>query len=164
MLQILLFLIDFFLKLVIYYVYESFFSLLKVESNKIKFINQLNRLTNYSKTTKTMPELVRFGVVTDVQYADNEDRPAWYDPSKTRYYRNALHQVHKAFQHWNREELKNKTIGFVLQLGDIIDGINAHSKHDTSLDAIKRTLNQFECNPHIPTFHAVGMFIEFIFY
>lgn len=103
-----------------------------------------------------MSSLIRFGVVADVQYADNEDRLAWYDPTKTRYYRNSLAQVDKAFHNWNQQQ--NDKIGFVLQLGDIIDGINAQSKenHDSSLDAIKRTLNQFESNSQIPTFHTVG--------
>ena len=95
--------------------------------------------------------------MADVQYADNDDRLAWYDPTKTRYYRNSLAQVDKAFQEWNRHQ-NGCQIGFVLQLGDVIDGINAQSKeyHDSSLVAIKRTLNQFETNTHIPTFHTVG--------
>ena len=101
-----------------------------------------------------MTQLLRFGVVADVQYADNEDRLAWYDHTKTRYYRNSLNQVNKAFNQWNNES----KVSFVLQLGDIIDGINARGEefHDSSLDAIKKTLNRFEVNPHIPTFHAVG--------
>ncbi|XP_054153439.1 manganese-dependent ADP-ribose/CDP-alcohol diphosphatase-like [Oppia nitens] len=126
-------------------------------------------------------QLVRFGVVADVQYADSDDRPAWYDPSKTRYYRNALNQVRKAYDQWigssgcsgssdsqvlstdqqmidNYSNNFNKKIGFVLQLGDIIDGLNANSQeaHDSSLRAIRRTLNQFECHKTIPAFHTVG--------
>ncbi|CAG2116938.1 unnamed protein product, partial [Medioppia subpectinata] len=102
--------------------------------------------------------LLRFGVVADVQYADNDDRQAWYDSTKTRYYRNSLTQVKKAFTHWNCEEKRDKGISFVLQLGDIIDGINAQTReyHDSSADAIRKTLNEFESNQHIPTFHAVG--------
>ncbi|CAG2162439.1 unnamed protein product [Oppiella nova] len=105
-----------------------------------------------------MSYLLRFGVVADVQYADNDDRQAWYDTNKTRFYRNSLTQVKKAFTHWNCEENQNQGISFVLQLGDIIDGINAQPReyHDSSLDAIRRTLNEFESNQHIPTFHAVG--------
>ncbi|EEC16997.1 hypothetical protein IscW_ISCW012264 [Ixodes scapularis] len=40
--------------------------------------------------------LVTFGVLADVQYADHDDKPARYDPSLMRYYRNALNQVSTA--------------------------------------------------------------------
>lgn len=97
--------------------------------------------------------LARFGVLTDVQYADHEDAPAWYDHSKTRHYRNALNQVHIAFNKWSSEPNSPE---YVLQLGDIIDGLNRKSSHAASLDALRLTLELFESNPHIPTFHAVG--------
>lgn len=104
---------------------------------------------------ETAKLMARFGVMTDVQYADSEDKPAWYDASKTRFYRSALDHVKRAFDHWNSAG-RNKP-QFVLQLGDIIDGINVHH-HDEgqSLRAIRDTLNLFEIYPHMPTFHAVG--------
>lgn len=113
-------------------------------------------------TNKMTQHLVKFGVVTDVQYADNDNAPAWYDPRKTRYYRNALYQVHSAFEHWKQEEREEGTIKteFVIQLGDIIDGINRKSSHEASLKALRKTLEQFEINPHIPTFHAVGKLLN----
>ncbi|CAG2176752.1 unnamed protein product, partial [Oppiella nova] len=100
------------------------------------------RLRHYfsgQSLAQTMSYLLRFGVVADVQYADNDDRQAWYDANKTRFYRNSLTQVKKAFSHWNCEENQNQGISFVLQLGDIIDGINAQPReyHDSSLDAIR---------------------------
>lgn len=115
-----------------------------------------SQVENSFKTNSRMKQMVRFGIITDVQYADKDDAPAWYDPSKTRYYRNALHQVHNAFNHWNMEEMEGRRTEFVLQLGDIIDGINKKLSHEASLKALKRTMEKFECNPHIPTFHAVG--------
>lgn len=45
--------------------------------------------------------IVKFGVITDVQYADVADRPAWYDATKTRYYRSSLQLVGRAIDAWN---------------------------------------------------------------
>ncbi|XP_035214887.1 manganese-dependent ADP-ribose/CDP-alcohol diphosphatase-like isoform X2 [Stegodyphus dumicola] len=100
---------------------------------------------------KIKEPLVTFGVLTDVQYADCDDRPAAYDPSKVRFYRGSLSQVDQAFKHWNNSHLKVK---FVLQLGDIIDGLN-HSLGG-SYTALQNTLEHFERHSSIPTFHTVG--------
>ncbi|XP_054724384.1 uncharacterized protein LOC129234413 isoform X2 [Uloborus diversus] len=99
---------------------------------------------------KIKKPLVSFGVLTDVQYADCEDRPASYDPSATRFYRGSLAHVNEAFKFWKSSELKVK---FVLQLGDIIDGLNVSLKGSHS--ALQRTLTHFE-KQSIPTFHTVG--------
>lgn len=95
--------------------------------------------------------LVTFGVLTDVQYADCENRPASYDPTKTRFYRDSLQQITKAFQFWKEHTIP---VTFVLQLGDVIDGLN-HSL-GISHTALQRTLSQFESHSSIPTFHTVG--------
>lgn len=95
--------------------------------------------------------LVTFGVLTDIQYADCDNRPAAYDPSKLRFYRGALTHIDKAFTYWKQA---NRNVKFVLQLGDIIDGLNhvlggSHS-------AMRETLFHFENHSTIPTFHTVG--------
>lgn len=95
--------------------------------------------------------LVAFGVLTDVQYADTDNRPAGYDPTKTRYYRQALDHVDRAFSHW---QLEGNDVKFVLQCGDIIDGLNRECSG--SLTALQNTLSRFEQHPTIPTFHTVG--------
>lgn len=69
--------------------------------------------------TKKERALVQFGVITDIQYADIEDRVAWYDASKTRRYRYALQQVKQAFRVWKEttdDETDVRTT-FALQLG-----------------------------------------------
>lgn len=88
--------------------------------------------------------LVTFGVLTDVQYADHDDKPAGYDPSLMRYYRNALNQVRRAYDHWNRVP----GLGFVLQLGDLIDVHNGgcHRGLDRVLEAMSS----------LPSYHTVG--------
>lgn len=57
--------------------------------------------------------LVKFGVITDIQYADLPNRPAWYDASKTRYYRASLDHVKQAFDTWTSTD----SCLFALQLG-----------------------------------------------
>ncbi|KAG0428994.1 hypothetical protein HPB47_024061 [Ixodes persulcatus] len=95
--------------------------------------------------------LVTFGVLADVQYADHDDKPARYDPSMMRYYRNALNQrafvaaqVRRAYDHWSRVP----GLGFVLQLGDLIDEHNGgcHRGLDRVLEAM---------GP-LPSYHTVG--------
>lgn len=103
---------------------------------------------------KKLPKepIVTFGVLADVQYADCDDRPPPCDAAgKTRFYRSALHHVDKAFDHWKAPASKAK---FVLQLGDIIDGLNR--THGGSHSGLARTLSHFEKHASIPTFHTVG--------
>lgn len=103
-------------------------------------------------SSKPILPLLRFGIVADVQYADNDDKKAWYNPNKTRFYRNSLKQVEKAFNFWNKVD-SVCPVRFILQLGDIIDALNKSS--DSQL-AIERALNCFLHNPSMPTFHTIG--------
>lgn len=68
---------------------------------------------NTNCTEETNEPLVKFGVITDIQYADLPNRPAWYDASKTRYYRASLDHVKQAFDHWTSTD----SCLFALQLG-----------------------------------------------
>lgn len=103
--------------------------------------------------TQPRPRL-RFGMIADVQYADYDDREAWYNPAKTRFYRNSLRQVQKAFAHWESfGDQEEERVDFILQLGDIIDALNTESCSQT---AINRTLSAFLTNSRMPTFHTVG--------
>jgi putative uncharacterized protein (fragment) len=101
--------------------------------------------------------ITRFGILTDIQYADYDNLPASYNPSKTRYYRASLTQVKSAFNHWN--QLSNKP-SFVLQLGDIIDGLNVFQNLNRH-EAISSTFKIFKDNSSIPTFHTLGEFTSF---
>lgn len=101
----------------------------------------------------------KFGVLTDAQFANCDDRAAWYNKDKTRYYRGAITHLKKAFDHWNNEMTEKPT--FVLQLGDLIDGLNNEEAGCNSLDALEETLKIFEEFPNIPVFHAVGEWIDY---
>lgn len=97
--------------------------------------------------------ICKFGVITDAQFANCEDRPAWYNKDKRRYYRGAITHLRKAFNHWDSMKVKPK---FVLQLGDLIDGLNNEEVGCNSLDALEETFKLFEEFSDIATFHAVG--------
>ncbi|KAM9462315.1 manganese-dependent ADP-ribose/CDP-alcohol diphosphatase isoform 1-T1 [Clarias gariepinus] len=78
-----------------------------------------------------------FGLIADIQYADLKDGHNFHGTRK-RYYRNSLHLLRNAIRHWNDEEVKP---GFILQLGDIIDGFN--SSHGASDKALNKVMDEF---------------------
>lgn len=87
-----------------------------------------------------------FGVISDVQYADCNDRLPVHT-SKTRYYRNSLTLTKDAVSEWT----DNDDIKFILQLGDLIDGKSKEEAHD----ALDRTLTIF-AGTEKPTYHSLG--------
>ncbi|KFO74983.1 Manganese-dependent ADP-ribose/CDP-alcohol diphosphatase, partial [Cuculus canorus] len=90
-----------------------------------------------------------FGVIADIQYADAEDG---YDYSgiRRRYYRQSLQLLQEAVGAWREEK---QQLGFVLQLGDSIDGINARSGQAEK--ALQKVLGALEQLP-VPVHHASG--------
>lgn len=64
--------------------------------------------------------LFTFGVIADIQYADIDDG---YNYLRThrRYYRNSIELLKIALLSWSKAAVKP---GFILQLGDLIDGFN----------------------------------------
>lgn len=72
--------------------------------------------------------LVRFGVVADIQYANLADGQN-YAKTQTRRYRGALEMVDKAVAYWAAQK-----VGFVAQLGDVIDGQCATKTHTSATD------------------------------
>lgn len=103
------------------------------------------KMSNVAQSTEK--SLLTFGVLTDVQYADCDDKPAGYDPSLIRYYRNALIQVERAYAHWSRMP----GVSLVLQLGDLIDFHNAGCGR--GLDRVLATLAN---DGSLPTYHTLG--------
>ena len=81
--------------------------------------------------------IVSFGLITDIHYANNDDR--WnYFQTFMRRYRNSLNLVNQACNHW----LNGKyPIAFLIQLGDIIDGLCYTNK--TSTIDLERIFAQF---------------------
>lgn len=89
---------------------------------------------------KNIPLYV-FGVVSDVQYADKEMQGP-------RHFRLSLQMLKEAV-----ENLNNYRPGFVIQLGDIIDGHRDDAnKTIVDLDAALGVFNKFE----MPKYHVIG--------
>ncbi|CAF1360617.1 unnamed protein product [Adineta ricciae] len=100
---------------------------------------------------ETIKPIVSFGMITDIQYADNDDR--WnYTKTHMRRYRNALKLTDEACRHWLSA---TKQISFILQLGDIIDGVSFTNK--TSSKDLKDVLETFRKHfPSLPIYHIWG--------
>ncbi|XP_006277831.1 manganese-dependent ADP-ribose/CDP-alcohol diphosphatase [Alligator mississippiensis] len=90
-----------------------------------------------------------FGVIADVQYADVEDG---YNFGRTarRYYRRGLGRVRSAVRAWNGERGR---LACVLQLGDLIDGLNA--QRGASEPALRAVLGELG-HLRAPVHHAWG--------
>lgn len=88
------------------------------------------------------PDVVRFGIVTDVHYADTDARG-------TRHYRDSLEKMRSAVRRMNTEELD-----FVVELGDFIDRPVPPDEIATlhHLGAIEREFQQFRG----ATYHVLG--------
>lgn len=104
----------------------------------------------YDQNETTKP-IISFGLITDIQYADNDDR--WnYTKTHLRRYRNALNLVKEACEYWLK---KQNSISFILQLGDLIDGVSFTNKNsskdlNTILEGFKNTF------PTLPIYHLWG--------
>lgn len=95
------------------------------------------------------PPLFAFGVIADIQYADAEDGYN-FGGYQRRYYRQSLHLLWDAVEAWAAEK---PPLAFVLQLGDIIDGLNARSgESEGALAQVLAALGQLQ----VPVHHTWG--------
>jgi manganese-dependent ADP-ribose/CDP-alcohol diphosphatase len=104
-----------------------------------------------SDRNETIKPIISFGIITDIHYADNEDR--WnYTKTHLRRYKNALKLVNEACHYWINGKY---SISFILQLGDIIDGVCFTNK--TSVKDLNTILEQFTQNfKSLPIYHIWG--------
>ena len=93
-----------------------------------------------------------FGLIADVQYADTPDGTNFAQTRK-RYYRGALESLNLSLSRWKN---LSHELSFVLQLGDLIDGVNYNvSGKVGSAAALKTALAPFKELP-CPTYHMLG--------
>lgn len=85
---------------------------------------------------------VRFGVITDLHYADIETKGS-------RYYRDSLAKMREAMEHFN-----NSDLDFIIELGDMKDMAPGRNAESTSeyLDAIENEFSKFRG----PIYHVLG--------
>lgn len=88
---------------------------------------------------------VSFGLVADVQFAFAPDRIA---PGRPRFYQNSLKHLSNAVAHWNNEKLS-----FIVQLGDVIDGVNVDN--NTSPQALNTVLTELD-KTNVDVIHVLG--------
>ncbi|KAI4886694.1 hypothetical protein NFI96_021382 [Prochilodus magdalenae] len=84
--------------------------------------------------------LFTFGVIADIQYADLDDGYNFH-ATRRRFYRNSLGILRDAIRWWEEEEEQERRPGFILQLGDIIDGFNHRERASES--ALQTVLAEF---------------------
>ncbi|XP_078510864.1 manganese-dependent ADP-ribose/CDP-alcohol diphosphatase-like isoform X2 [Lissotriton helveticus] len=106
----------------------------------------LKGICSECKESSRSPEpFFTFGVIADIQYADKEDALSVWK-TKMRYYRNSYYLLKSAIEEWNGAAPQPR---FVLQLGDIIDGVNVKQKtSQTSLDKILREIEKSKAQFH----------------
>ena len=102
--------------------------------------------------------LFRFGLISDIQYADIEDASN-FSGSEHRAYRDSARHTTQIINYWSA---LNPQLSFIAQLGDLIDGQNAgeygqglNLDGPQSDEALTILMNAWRDCP-IPTFHAVG--------
>ena len=84
--------------------------------------------------------LLRFGIFSDVQYADVDDKLN-FEQTKTRYYRDSKTKVKRLMHRWNNED----PVKFLLNLGDLIDG-QARPKSEQCLREMLECFKTFSGN------------------
>ncbi|CAK4635182.1 unnamed protein product [Aphanomyces euteiches] len=111
--------------------------------------------------TESSKRIGSFGLIADVQFADDED--GWnFRKTSRRYYRHGLEVLRWATSDWMKEfdddTLKGDpaAMSFAVDLGDVIDGMNeALGQSFQALDATKDVFHRFQ--QHVgPVHHCVG--------
>lgn len=126
--------------------------------NLTKFLTNNNLYTEQSSEFRgihfhnncslfNMEESCKFGIITDLQYANADDGHN-YQRTRTRRYRHSLEQLKRAITDW-----KSQKVDFVLHLGDIIDGVSKrHGMTQADLTLVLETFTTLEK----PAYHVWG--------
>lgn len=89
--------------------------------------------------------LFTFGVIADIQYADVDDGFNFLRTHR-RYYRSSIQLLRKALESWAKVADKP---GFILQLGDLIDGLNQPlAASDRALEVVLKELGSGSADVH----------------
>ncbi len=88
---------------------------------------------SYLQLSNMEPErkLFSFGIITDIQYADQDD-------ANNHHYRHSVLLLREVIEAWNQRQNTAK-LDFAMQLGDIIDGQNGKE----ALELILKEINKF---------------------
>eukprot|EP00892_Ulva_mutabilis_P004248 jgi/Ulvmu1/2195/UM013_0041.1 len=101
--------------------------------------------------------VISFGVCTDLQWADVDDRVVRNQGAGSRFYRRALKLAETA-----ANDFQSRSAAFAIHLGDIVDQCqqSTHAKHGTMRDALNYALDQalaaFGQFTAGTTYHVIG--------
>ncbi|MBR4171468.1 MAG: metallophosphoesterase [Kiritimatiellae bacterium] len=101
--------------------------------------------TIFGEPTSDVPPLVRFGLVTDLHYADIDPRPGRGE--RSRYFRESLRKLDDAVAVFN-----GRKPNFVIELGDFKDNTRGHDETIKALVRIEQAFSRFEG----PRYHVAG--------
>ncbi|KAI5057569.1 hypothetical protein GOP47_0027584 [Adiantum capillus-veneris] len=88
-----------------------------------------------------------FGVITDVQYANIEDRCSFH--GVPRFYRHSLEALQRAVRCWN----ERRDLSFIIHLGDIVDG---YCPKEESYEVVTKVLDVFKELQGLTVHHVLG--------
>lgn len=102
-------------------------------------------LADYRKFFRGDARSVRFGVISDLHYADN-------DPvnDNNRYYRESIEKLRECVQVMNKEK-----VDFLIQLGDFKDQDNDNPDEEKTLEYLRTINDEFE-KFEGPKYHVLG--------
>lgn len=89
--------------------------------------------------------LFRFGLISDIQYADIKDGHSFH--GTPRYYRASLDGLRRAVTAWQQQHVE-----FAVQCGDIIDGFNPKDQSEAAMQSV---LSEF-AKLQKPVYHMIG--------
>lgn len=89
-----------------------------------------------------------FGVITDIQYANIEDRSSFL--GVPRFYRHSLEALQRAVRCWNE---RRGDLSFIIHLGDIVDG---YCPKEESYEAVAKVVDVFKQLQGLTVYHVLG--------
>lgn len=95
-------------------------------------------------TSHTESSVFRFGVISDIQYADHDDAKSY--SGTPRFYRHSIQHIKDALA-----EFKDFKAEFVLQLGDFIDG-KCKDECEVAMETVLEEISK----AGVPVYHTLG--------
>lgn len=94
-------------------------------------------------------DVISFGVITDIQYANKEIREG-----SDRFEKDAINKVTSSLQHWSNVH-KSSPLQFIINLGDIIDGHIGEDAEQKDEKELQQVLELFD-SIDVPKYHIMG--------
>jgi len=112
----------------------------------------LTSIPRYFRGLSNAKERFRFGIITDVQYANIDDGASYH--GIPRFYRNSLLSLTEAVDDWVALEARDpsKRMSFAIHLGDVVDGKCPQEQSEQALKSVLAQFKRLACR----TYHIIG--------